>query len=69
MRVTFRIDDRLLKRARAKAASEGRHLNDMVREFLLWVANGGDPKASYEEIHRLAGVPDGFPQRTNSALE
>ena len=69
MRVTFRIDDQLLKRARAKAEAQGRHLNDIVREFLLWIANGGDPRASYEEIRRLKGVPNTNPQNMNSALE
>jgi hypothetical protein len=69
MRVTFRIEDQLLKRARIKAEEQGRSLNDIVREFLLWIANGGDPKASYEEIQRLAGFPNANPQKINSALE
>ena len=69
MRVTFRIDDQLLRRARAKAESQGRRLNDIVREFLLWVADGGDPNASYEEIRHLKGVPDANPQKMNSALK
>ena len=65
MRITFRIEDELLRRARAKAKSEGRHLNDIIREFLTWVAEGGDPKADYREISRLGG----HPAKLDSALE
>jgi len=65
MRVTFRIEDELLTRARTKANSEGRYLNDIIREFVTWIAEGGDPEASYKEISRLGG----HPRKLDSALE
>lgn len=53
--LTLSIDDQLVARARKKAESLGKSLNQMIRDYLQTVAGGDDPQRSIEEFKRLSG--------------
>lgn len=55
MNVTLSIDEQLVSRARRKAESLGKSLNQMIRDYLQAVAGGDDPERSLEEFKRLSG--------------
>ena len=55
MNVTLSIDEELVARARKKAESLGKSLNQMIRDYLQSVAGGDDPERSIEELRRLSG--------------
>lgn len=55
MNVTLSIDEQLVSRARRKAESLGKSLNQMIRDYLQTVAGGDDPERSVEEFKRLSG--------------
>jgi antitoxin component of RelBE/YafQ-DinJ toxin-antitoxin module len=40
MRITFRIDDELLRRARIYAEAKGTTVNDIVRKYITKIAAG-----------------------------
>lgn len=53
--LTLSIDEQLVSRARKKAESLGKSLNQMIRDYLQTVAGGEDPDRSIEEFKRLSG--------------
>ncbi len=55
MNVTLSIDEQLVSRARKKAESLGKSLNQMIRDYLEGVSGGDDPERSIEEFRRLSG--------------
>jgi hypothetical protein len=48
MNVTLSIDERLVARARKKAATLGKSLDQLLRDYLQQLAGGHDPKRSIE---------------------
>jgi hypothetical protein len=56
MNVTLSIDDQVLARARKKAESLGKSVNQLVRDYLERLAGGDDPERSIEEFQRLSGT-------------
>ena len=55
MNVTLSIDDQVVSRARKKAESLGKSLNQLIRDYLQSIAGGDDPERSIEEFKRLSG--------------
>ena len=55
MNVTISIDEQLVARARKKADSLGKSLNQLIRDYLQVLAGGDDPERSIEELKRLSG--------------
>lgn len=55
MNLTLSLDEQLVSRARKKAESLGKSLNQMIRDYLQTVAGGEDPDRSIEEFKRLSG--------------
>jgi hypothetical protein len=55
MNVTLSMDEQLLARARKKAASLGKSLNQLIHEYLQALAGGDDPESSIAELKRLSG--------------
>jgi hypothetical protein len=53
--VTLSLDDQLVSRARKKAESLGKSLNQLIRDYLQAVAGGDDAERSIEEFKRLSG--------------
>jgi hypothetical protein len=55
MNITLSIDEHLVARARKKAETLGKSLNQLIRDHLQSIAGGGDPEGSIEEFKRLSG--------------
>jgi len=55
MNVTLSIDEQVVARARKKADSMGKSLNQLIRDYLQTLAGGDDPERSIEELRRLSG--------------
>jgi hypothetical protein len=55
MNVTLSIEEQLVTRARQKAESLGKSLNQMIRDYLQTVVGADDPERSIEEFKRLSG--------------
>jgi hypothetical protein len=55
MNVTLSIDDKVVARARKKAKTLGKSLNELVRDYLRKLAGGDDPERSIEEFEHLSG--------------
>jgi len=55
MNVTLSVDEQLLARARKKAESLGKSLNQLIRDYLQTLAGVGDPDRSIEEFRQLSG--------------
>jgi len=55
MNVTLSIDAQVVERARKKAASLGKSLNQVIREYLQRLAGGDDAERSIEEFNQLSG--------------
>ncbi len=55
MNVTLSLDDQLVTRARKKAETLGKSLNQLIRDYLQTVAGGDDPERSIAEFKRLSG--------------
>jgi hypothetical protein len=53
--VTLSIDEHLVARARKKAESLGKSLNQLIRDHLEALVGSDDPKRSIEEFKRLSG--------------
>jgi hypothetical protein len=53
--ITLSIDAQLVSRARKKAESLGKSLNQMIRDYLETVVGGDNPERSIEEFRRLSG--------------
>ena len=54
--VTLSVDDQTLARARKKAHSLGKSLNQLIRDYLEKLAGGDDPEKSIAEFKRLSGT-------------
>jgi hypothetical protein len=55
MNVTLSVDEQLLARARKKAETLGKSLNQLIRDYLQTLAGVDDPERSIEEFRRLSG--------------
>jgi hypothetical protein len=55
MNLTLSIDDQVVSRARKKAETLGKSLNQLIRDYLLKLAGGDDPERSVGEFRRLSG--------------
>ncbi len=55
MNLTLSIDEQIVERARQKAESLGKSLNQMIRDYLQKIAGADDPERSIEEFKRLSG--------------
>jgi replicative DNA helicase len=55
MNVTLSIDEQIVARAREKAKTLGKSLNQMIRDYLQTVAGNDDPERSIEEFKQLSG--------------
>jgi hypothetical protein len=55
MNVTLSIDEQVVARARKKADSLGKSLNQLIRDYLQSLAGGDNPEQSIEEFERLSG--------------
>lgn len=55
MNITLSIDEQLVSRARKKAESLGKSLNQMIRDYLQTVVGSDDPERSIDEFKRLSG--------------
>jgi hypothetical protein len=55
MNVTLSIDEQLVSRARKKAESLGKSLNQLIRDYLQAVVGGDDAERSIEEFKQLSG--------------
>lgn len=65
MNVTLSVDAHLLARAREKAESLGKSLNQMIRDYLQTLAGVDDPERSIEEFRKLSGKGDSRGWRFN----
>lgn len=65
MNVTLSIDAQTVERARKRAATLGKSLNQLIRDYLLKLAGGDDPERSIEEFRRLSGTGDSQGWRFN----
>jgi plasmid stability protein len=59
MNVTLSIDERLLARARTRAAALGKSLNQLVRDYLEHVVGDEDPERDLAELERLSASSGG----------
>jgi hypothetical protein len=55
MNITLSIDEKVVARARKKAKTMGKSLNELIREYLHKLAGGDDPERSIEEFEHLSG--------------
>jgi hypothetical protein len=55
MNLTLSVDEQVVARARKKAASMGKSLNQLVRDYLQSIAGTDDPERWIEEMRRLSG--------------
>jgi Family of unknown function (DUF6364) len=55
MNVTLSIDEQLVARARKKAESMGKSLNQAIRDYLQNLAGGDDAERSIAEFQSLSG--------------
>jgi Family of unknown function (DUF6364) len=56
MNVTLSIDEQIVARARKKADSLGKSLNQLIRDYLQALAGGDDPESSIDELKKLSGT-------------
>jgi hypothetical protein len=54
--VTLSIDEQTVERARKRAQSLGKSLNQVIREYLQKLAGADDPERSIAEFRRLSGT-------------
>jgi hypothetical protein len=55
MNITLSVDEQLVQRARKRAETLGKSLNQMVRDYLQKLAGSDDPEDSIAEFRRLSG--------------
>ena len=53
--MTLSIDEEVVARARRKAESMGKSLNQAIRDYLQKLAGGDDPERSIAEFQILSG--------------
>lgn len=54
MNITLSVDERLVRRARKKAAAMGKSLNQLVREYLERLAGSDDAERDVAELRQLS---------------
>jgi hypothetical protein len=59
MNVTLSIDDRLVERARKRAAALGKSLNQLIRDYRERGGGGDDPQEELAELERLSTASRG----------
>ena len=59
MNVTLSLDKRLAERARKVAASLGKSLNQMIRDYLEQVSSSADAEHQVEELRHLSEKAQG----------
>lgn len=59
MNVTLSLDEQLVARARDKAATLGKSLNQLVRDYLEQVVGSGEPEQVVAELRRLSTASKG----------
>ena len=59
MNVTLSIDDRILERARERAAALGKSLNQAIRDYLEVLAGEVDVEATIDEMRQLSARSGG----------
>lgn len=59
MNVTLSIDDRIVERARERAAALGKSLNQAVRDYLAQLGGEGDVEDSIREMRELSAKGGG----------
>ncbi len=55
MNLTLSVDEQLVARARKKAETLGKSLNQLIRDYLETLAGRSDPEKSIQEFKRLSG--------------
>jgi len=55
MNLTLSVDEQLVASARKKAASMGKSLNQLIRDYLQSLTGVDDAERSIEEFNRLSG--------------
>ena len=55
MNVTLSIDEQVVARARKKAKTLGKSLNELIRDYLQKLVGADDPERSIEEFKHLSG--------------
>jgi hypothetical protein len=65
MNLTLSLDKQLVVRARKRASTLGKSLNQMIRDYLQRVAGGDDAEQSIEEFRGLSGQGDSRGWRFN----
>ncbi len=58
MNVTLSIDDQLVERARKRAESIGKSLNQMIRDYLQNFVGDEDVDRDIDELRRTSGTGD-----------
>jgi hypothetical protein len=56
MNLTLSVDEQLVARARQRAETLGKSLNQLIRDYLQNLAGGDDPEKSIAEFRRLSGT-------------
>jgi hypothetical protein len=52
--LTLSVDEQLVERARKRAESLGKSLNQLIRDYLLKLAGNDDPERSMQEFRQLS---------------
>jgi hypothetical protein len=55
MNVTLSIDEQWVARARKRTEAIAKSLNQVVRDYLQWLAGGDDPERCIAEFESLSG--------------
>jgi ribosomal 50S subunit-associated protein YjgA (DUF615 family) len=55
MNITLSIDEQVVVRARKKAQSLGKSLNQLIRDYLQKIAGDDDAERSIDEFKKLSG--------------
>ena len=63
--LTLSIDQQTVERARRRAESLGKSLNQLIRDYLQKLAGGDDAERSIEEFERLSGTGNSHGVRFN----
>jgi len=65
MNVTLSVDEQTLERARKRAETLGKSLNQLIREYLQKLAGSDDAERSIAEFERLSGTGNSHGHRFN----
>jgi antitoxin component of RelBE/YafQ-DinJ toxin-antitoxin module len=59
MNITLSVDQRLVERARKAAEAMGKSLNQVIRDYLAYLAGEGEMEAELSELHKLSMASGG----------